>query len=139
VPLPIVKLLAFYFPGGAAVGCRERHRTGGKALGAAGGRSGGGGRRPWSWGGWRRLAGAGCGDGAAGLELRDRAATGVRAWSQASAGGAFGIGMATRLLRPRLVREAGWDEKIEFRVWRTPAVLFLTSLRDEKINFAECR
>jgi hypothetical protein len=46
--------------------------------------------------------------------------------------------MATRLLRPRLVREAGWDEKIEFRVWRTPAVLFLTSLRDEKINFAEC-
>ena len=62
--------------------------------------------------------------GAAGLELRDRAVTGVRAWSQASAGGAFGIGMATRLLRPRLVREAGWDEKIEFRVWRTPVVLF---------------
>jgi len=77
--------------------------------------------------------------GAAGLELRDLGATGVRAWSRVGAGGAFGIGMATRLLRPRLVREAGWDEKIEFRVWRTPAVLFLTSLRDEKINFAECR
>ena len=23
-------------------------------------------------------------------------------------------------------RSDGWDEKIEFRVWRTPAVLFLT-------------
>ena len=44
--------------------------------------------------------------------------------SRAGVGGAFGIGMATRLLRPLLVREAGWDEKIEFRVWRTPVVLF---------------
>ena len=62
----------------------------------------------------------------AGLELRDLGATGVREWSQAGASGAFGIGMATRLLRPLLVREAGWDEKIEFRVWRRLVVLFLT-------------
>jgi len=58
--------------------------------------------------------------------LRDLGVTRVQAWSRAGAGGAFGIGMATRLLRPLLVREAGWDEKIEFRVWRRPAVLFLT-------------
>ena len=76
--------------------------------------------------GRERGGGTRCGDGVAGLELRDLGATRVRAWSQVGAGGAFGIGMATRLLRPRLVREAGWDEKIEFRVWRTPAVLFLT-------------
>jgi len=97
-------------------------RRAAKLLGAAGGRSGGGGAaiRP-CMGSHRRLSREGRGgavveegvvaspveEGVAaatveerrGWPLRDLGATGVRAWSRAGAGGAFGIGMGGRVWR----------------------------------------
>ena len=108
----------------AAVAERRRRQIWGrraaKLLGAAGGRSGGGGATIRSCtGSHRRLPREGRGgvvveegvvaspveEGVAaatveerrGWPLRDRGATGVRAWSRAGAGGEFGIGMGGRV------------------------------------------